>query len=60
MHSPELGYYIRKMMNVERKLPDRAALLSNCEWLTYQKKAAKLCDTIVPSEDQKRLVFRHM
>jgi len=60
MHYPELSYYIRKMMSIERKVSNKKDLLWNEEWTTYQRKAAKLCNLVKVSEDQFRLVFRHI
>ena len=60
MHNPELSYYIRKMMSIERKVPDKKKLLWNEEWTQYQRKAAKLCNLTQASDVQKRLVFRHV
>jgi len=59
MHNPELSYYIRKMMAIERKVPVKKDLLWNIEWTTFQRKAAKLC-SVGANESQKRLVFRHV
>jgi hypothetical protein len=56
----ELSYYIRKMMSIEKKIPNKNDLLWNIEWTQYQRKAAKLCSFPEASEAQKRLVFRHI
>jgi hypothetical protein len=55
-----LSYYIRKMMSIERRVPNRKKLLWNIEWTRYQRKAAKLCSSPKATEEQKRLVFRHI
>jgi hypothetical protein len=60
MHLIELSYYIRKMMSIERKVLNKKKLLWNIEWTRYQRKAAKLCSLPEASDDQKRLVFRHI
>jgi len=59
MHNPELSYYIRKMMAIERNVPVKKDLLWNIEWTTFQRKAAKLCSEAADAA-QKRLVFRHV
>jgi hypothetical protein len=56
----ELSFYIRKMMSIERRIPNKGSLPWNPEWVGYQRKAAKLCSLEEASDAQKRLVFRHI
>jgi hypothetical protein len=58
MKQHELGYYLRKMLSIERKVKNKKKLLWNIEWTTYQRKAAKLCSELPISEKQRELVFR--
>jgi hypothetical protein len=59
MKEAQLGYHIRKMMNIERKLGNKNLVLASKEWLLHQQKAATLLTSVNGSEDQKRLIFRH-
>jgi hypothetical protein len=58
--STSLSYYIRKMMSIERRVPQKEKIVWNIEWSQYQRKAAKLCSTGVANQAQKELVFRHV
>jgi hypothetical protein len=60
MNKHELGYYLRKMIKLERQIDNKEDLLWNIEWTTYQRKAAKLCSMLDVTAKQKELVFKHI
>jgi hypothetical protein len=58
MKQHELGYYLRKMLSIERKVKNKKKLLWNIEWTRYQRKAAKLYSEVPANEKQRELIFR--